>query len=814
MEMEPRIPTYQKPEVKWHRRFFEFLKHLTSSEIKKEFWKGLGGDIMIALRSIWKHGIIVLLLVLPTVLLISLPQGKDLIYNMINDGGGNIKTNYLRIYWFLTMLVFTTYAIWAIPRFYQNYEANRNKLSETPKSTSSRFLRILSATPFIVYGASFFMISERCHFNQWLYWFLILIFALLIFIFCLQIHYNTYNTKKTVMIGVIVSLILPAIYSICMDAANPIIKELGILLLGNGMLLLSGITYVALAKWEQKFETHKADTHIISHLQQKGDLSYIIILLASALIMFLFSLVSDMMYVTTVSLLTLVMECLILWFNLVFYFYKTLEGARQFGMFAILTVIVVYTHYPESKPHRIYLVEETKIKRPTLEAFVEKWFENRQSLLAENDTSRHPIYLIAGEGGGSRAGLWYTTFMITMDSLTEGKFSKNLFATSTVSGSSVGASLLAKAYRAAHDLDKQHRDLFIRDRIAHTFFSHNFLSGSIFDLFFLDYIRRFQYSPTRSGRNLRLQQEENAAYIHAMNGESSKFCDMFGPIPGRHPDDITINNKKIPNYHFRPIHELWVDNKGEYITDIPLNFFNTTHMPTGQPRVLAPVSFDFGDFTGKLDLISEFHETNNAIQNSTIALGTANNMSENFPFFSAYTHVDNIGHCMDGGGYDNSGTYTLKNIYEYLYKYLKSKSNLQHNYVDRYPIVVIYVSNSNAADPKTIHKRKYPKSQFLALVGQGGNQPFQAIEPHARHGLETTVKAHGNTFINASYSSLDIHYDCPRGCKKTLQRKFPTARSLTPENVDSIMQYSKIIATQVYDSLKRDTLLPYGFMPE
>lgn len=808
MEMKPNIPTYQKPEVKWYRRFWEFLKYLNSPEIKKEFWKGVGGDIMIALRSIWKHGIIILLLVLPTVLLISLPQGKDLIYNMINDGGGDMKINFLRIWWFLTMLVFTTYAIWAIPRFYQNYEANRIKLSETPKSTSSRFLRILSATPFIIYGAAFFMIAERCHFNQWLFWLLILLFAALIFAVCLQIHYNTYSTTKTVMIGAFVSLILPAIYSFCMDAADPIFKELGILLLGNGMLLLSGITYVALAKWEQKFETNKADTNIIRYLQQTGDLSYIIILLVSALVMFLFSCVSDMMYVTTVSLLTLVMGCLILWFNLIFYYYKTLEGARQFGMFTLLLAIVVYTHFPESKPHRIYLVEETEFKRPTLDAYTEQWFEDRQSLLVENDTSRYPIYLIAGEGGGSRAGLWYATFMITMDSLTNGEFSKNIFATSTISGSSVGASFLAKAYRAAHDLNKPQRDRFIRDRTAHTFFTHNFLSGSIFDLFFLDYIRRFHFSPTRSGRNLRLQQEENAAFIHAMNGKNAEFWDMFKPIVGHHPDDIKINTQNIPNYHFRPLHALWVDNEGKFITDIPLNFFNTTHMPTGQPRVLAPVSFDFSDFTENLDLISDFHKKNCNIKNSTIALGTANNMSENFPFFSAYTYVDNIGHCMDGGGYDNSGAYTLKFIYNYLYKFLESKNNLQHNYVDRFPIVVIYVSNSNADDPETIHKQKDPKSQFLALVGQGGSQPFKAIEPHARHELETTVNANGSTFINASYSSMNVHYDCPRGCEKTLQRKFPTARSLTPENVNSIMHYSKIKANQVYDNLDHKMLLP------
>ncbi|QLH29754.1 MAG: hypothetical protein HWD63_10385 [Candidatus Parvibacillus calidus] len=95
-------------------------------------------------------------------------------------------------------------------------------------------------------------------------------------------------------------------------------------------------------------------------------------------------------------------------------------------------------------------------------------------------------------------------------------------------------------------------------------------------------------------------------------------------------------------------------------------FFNTTEMSTGRQMAIAPVSFSF-DPTGIFakDLISYTQNQNCWFKEKhDIALGTANNLSELFPFFSAYTHIDGVGHFMDGGGNDNSGTKTLKFIYQ------------------------------------------------------------------------------------------------------------------------------------------------------
>ncbi len=838
-------PKYTKPDMNGTKRFKEFIKYILNRDDVKYCGSDIGHGIMIALRSIWKHGIIILLLVLPTLLLVSLPQGTDLILNMIADSGASVITNILRVLWFLLTLVFSTYAIWAIPRFYQTYEV-RNKDKCFEKSTSSTFLRVLGSIPFIIYGLSFFLVTERCEIHWFLYWFLIIGLAIAIFMFCLHLHYNSYRSTIIGLIGIITAIITAIVPGWLFNKEVLKLHELGVLLLGNGMLLLSGLTYVALVKWETKLKEikEKKDLSFERILRNKGDKVYSITFFLSVIIMVLFSFVSDMTYVTTISLLTLVMGSLILWFNYISYCYKRLEGGKQLGVFAILTLIIIFVHSPESKPHRIYLVEETS-RRESLENYMEQWFEKRKELVNDNSNTKYPIYLIAGEGGGSRAGLWYSNFMIKMDHWTNGQFSKNTFATSTVSGSSVGASLLAKAYRAAHDLGADRQDLLI-DTVAINFFSHNFLSGSIFDLFFLDFVRRFQWFPTRSGRNLRLQKEENAAYFNAMNHKKPELIDMARPIRGWNKEYEMINGKQVRNYHFLPLTSIWKEQDDKFITDIPLIFFNTTHMPTGQPRVLSPVSFDFNEFTDSLDLISMFHkksccldsykhnlrhetcnrsierQPNNSIANiwnkinrhenhcvkgKTIALGTANNISENFPFFSAYTYVDNIGHCMDAGGFDNSGAYTLKLIYETLFKFLKSKNDNSINYIERFPIVVIYISNGNEEDPETIEKRKGSKIQLLALAGQVGNQPFEAIEPLALHDLKKAVALNGSEFIEASYKSLKKRYSCPIDCLENKQRKFPTARSLTTQNVNSLISYSSQVAENVCDYLSSKNLL-------
>src|SRR5690606_34538921 len=150
------------------RAFWDFLKTI----LEKLDWDKFGDAIIYTFKMIWKHGIIIILMILPILLLVLLPQGRDLIINMLFDGSAGVGNIYLRVLWFLAMVVFTSYAIWAIPRFYQEYESEQKftTSTRTAKSTSGNFIRVLSVTPFVVYGIVFFIVDPRCFTNIYLFW--------------------------------------------------------------------------------------------------------------------------------------------------------------------------------------------------------------------------------------------------------------------------------------------------------------------------------------------------------------------------------------------------------------------------------------------------------------------------------------------------------------------------------------------------------------------------------------------------------------------------------------------------------------------
>jgi hypothetical protein len=801
-----------------------YIYHYVFGGYSEQTWKDLGHRIVFALRMIWKHGVIIVLMIIPVVLLVVMPQGKDLLYNMLFDNSISIGTQYLRVLWFVVMIVFTSYALWAIPEFYLKHEGvidiaspDKNKTKETsdkedktPPSTSSLFLRILSATPFIFYGIVLFFIEPRCTTSIFLYYGLIIFLGLFVMLLCVHLYYSTISVTYLMLAGSFFALVLPTAYLLTLRYFDS--KEMALLVLGNNLLLLGGMVYVILLKWENKFpKPSKKDNESIvpDHikiLQKRGRNFYMIVFVLFSFIMLLFSLISNMLYVTSVSLMTMVMGCLILWFNLISYYYKTLEGWKQLAFFGGILGVIVYLSIPASKPHSVVLVDKSEIDSlPSLDNYMKVWFDERDKLFEKGDSTPMPVFLVAGEGGGSRAGLWYTTFFMEMDSLTDGYFSKNTFAMSTISGSSVGASLLAKWYRVSRDLGLDRTNDKRADSLAYHFFSNNFVSGSLFDLFFLDLVRRFNWEPTRSGRNLRLQKEENEAFIRAMEGRSAMARDMlWPPLTGPSKKTIKIDVNEVANYHFLPIQDLYFDVNKKLITDIPLCFFNTTHMATGRQYTVAPVSFTLEPHMDSLDnLITHVKTKNKNIKEKyDIALGTASNLSELFPFFSAYANVDNVGMFMDGGGSDNSGTKTLTFLFHKLQEYISKRANGDIKYTERYPIVVIYVSNGNADDPEDIAARTEAKNQLMSMLGQAFSQPFNAITPEAIQQLKKQVLIHNQTYEEASWSSYNKYYDCPKSCKDSLQVIFPTARSLESNNLRNIILYSKMKANEVFDSLK------------
>lgn len=740
--------------------------------------------ILYALKMSWKNGVVILLMLLPTILLISMDQGADLIANLLLPD--SFLSGWGRTVWFMAVLTMSCYAVWAIPQFYIDFEVENTPPED--RQVSSNYIRILGSLPFVIFGIAIFGVTEVCHINMTLYFVLNIIIGG--FIFLLGIHYYYVGKGMSFFFrcGAFLILLMPAFFAYFHSLDFAFKEEFANAFLGNVLLALTVCTYAAMKRWERKFE-HIQPTGSKMQLDQMESNSrylYSILLGITILVVLYFSLYGDnMLYVATIPIFTMVFTLYIFLFQLLAYWFKTMNATGKFGLVLVVGIILWTMFADPSRPHAVYLVEK-KHERDSLEDYTGQWLAQFKASL---DTgSLRTIYLVAGEGGGSRGGLWFSSVYAGLDAAMGGTLRKQTFAMSTVSGSSVGASLLTKLYRIQHDLDTREHAIYPED-FAKNFFTSNFVTGSLFDLFYKDFIRQLWPRRQRSGRNLRLQREEWQSLEYALKGTSVPSFALLRKMTFPDIDYIMLDdNRKVRNYQFAEFSSLWRTDNEEYYIDIPLTFFNTTYMPTGQPLVLSPFRFDFNAYYSYHDLITYFESkaTCGDLAQKTIGVGTASNMSELFPFFSAFTHVDCLGHVMDGGGYDNSGTHTLLMVYQYLKDKIRSDSLLN----DKVRIMVIYISNGNGTRPAEIKERVHSKTQLSAMLGQSLKQPFQAITPDAVNALTKEVNQNlPDTFITISLQHmLDSYTCCSDRHRKMRYQDLPTARDLSKETIDVIIE--------------------------
>src|SRR5690606_20248595 len=144
-------------------------------------------------------------------------------------------------------------AIWAIPRFYQEYESEQKftTSTRTAKSTSGNFIRVLSVTPFVVYGIVFFIVDPRCFTNIYLFWSINILAIFVIVTLSFHLFYSKLSISALLIILLATCLIIPIGYSLL---ANPDINnEISIQVLGNSLLFLTGLAYIILLRWENNF---------------------------------------------------------------------------------------------------------------------------------------------------------------------------------------------------------------------------------------------------------------------------------------------------------------------------------------------------------------------------------------------------------------------------------------------------------------------------------------------------------------------------------------------------------------------------------
>ncbi|WP_257669367.1 hypothetical protein [Parapedobacter tibetensis] len=362
-----------------------------------------------------------------------------------------------------------------------------------------------------------------------------------------------------------------------------------------------------------------------------------------------------------------------------------------------------------AQPEREY----TAALRPKLVDYFDNWIAHRSA--TPGDTLK--VYLISGQGGGSRAAVWFFMAMNYLDSLESTgsyRFADHVFSISTVSGSTSGAAM----YLADRYLDVPSQATSVVPRLK-TIYAKNYLSSSFWGALIGDGFEGIKHEvfdrlagiqrAFPKDRNYYFQQEEVMGYSDA--------------TPIRQADEISGFFEK--DYLTPYITSLANGQSGltandvEFNYTLPLLFINSAVVDRGERGVFSPV--DLGSFSLGTDLYGLFKKHN---RQYNIPLITCVNQSQAFPIINAYNYLDGVGRLIDGGIYENSGTTTTLEIYETL----KNHWNTKHDAPYHVRFVCINIVNTNM-DAEKSEVRFRPASVLNTLTAAfqspfGGHESF------------------------------------------------------------------------------------------
>ncbi|HEX5625313.1 MAG TPA: hypothetical protein VFX48_04790 [Saprospiraceae bacterium] len=276
-------------------------------------------------------------------------------------------------------------------------------------------------------------------------------------------------------------------------------------------------------------------------------------------------------------------------------------------------------------------------ERHSLESYYPKWKAQMDSSL--------PVVLIAGQGGGSRAGAWMAMNLERLFPLDSLHLLRNVFAISTVSGSSSGANMMLHKWQAAKKgsfpKSEQQKNLdFVK-----ALYGYNYLSAAMWGLLWSDGIRA--WFPTKSG----FVRDRN--YYRQLD-ESKAFAECY-------PDS---SREQLEAYFHEDYLQRWYRDSAMFL---PLFFVNTANTQAGKRCIVSPVTLADSIFGTAIDLYQEIKRDSDTPIWSFPGV-TAVNLSQAFPFVCNYNYIEGVGNMIDGGLYENSGANTVYEIYEFLRK--------------------------------------------------------------------------------------------------------------------------------------------------
>jgi hypothetical protein len=250
----------------------------------------------------------------------------------------------------------------------------------------------------------------------------------------------------------------------------------------------------------------------------------------------------------------------------------------------------------------------------TLTSAFENWINERKD-------NGKDIYIISGQGGGSRAGCTMYATLAKLESMD--RIRDNILAITTISGSSNGALFYLGAKYLNHPMQNLKND-------ADTLYNVDYVSTSLFKLLFTD---RLLYSVINK-----------KYFINRNDSHIQLESNAFRPLSKSTNPDILKSMQ-------------WHDWYKDSIPSLPIFLPITYNVSVGKPAVSSPYTNDVYNPSNYYPILDSLKQ-----KNKTISISQSVALSQMFPVISASGLVNGHNY-MDGGVYDNGPFESLEEIY-------------------------------------------------------------------------------------------------------------------------------------------------------
>lgn len=676
------------------KRFFSFLSFLFLSSLKWfSYW------IVAVFRNLQNNFISVIAILISYFLVWNINQVQDLLLIL------NQKEKYFngtQVPLFFIGLMVAAFLIWHAPKYLKSWNYNSISFKNLLFTIPDRFIEINSRSnstkgkieqhielnmPRLL-GASFILVYAFGILNAMqeigLYYAKnifqkpnVLFILSQGFLFLLLI-YDVYHGLRRVLIiryirGPVLSLLLTSILGLIFyfgfkntEGQN----DLYFLFLSTLMLAIYFHIF-SLTKWEN------LNTVFLSRIFYRG---FILVSFGSFLIFCVVNIYTNLaQYINPISIFIFGIISYIIVGYLILMFGKK----HNLALLSIIVsgIILLSIRHQTTNRFKHYEIKlsnsEKNDQRIDIESYLRSWIK-----LRENDIKiRHkvfPIYLVASEGGGSKAATWVNLVNNYLEDRSNIYFDKHLLLLSGASDGTLGNSLFFDTEVESLKEKTKPKSIFVIGTNTGQMFKNNFLSSSLSSLMGRDLMQSILGVSISKNRAEVLESEwENAA------AKAYKI-------------DNILKHDFLSYY--------WEYPEGK----LPLLFVNTTRVQDGNLTIVSPVKLNSNVY---FDDIQDFYSNYVACKKNipSLKLSTAISLGSRYPILNPAAEIKDCYQYVDAGYFDNYGLVSTERVKSLLKKILaKDFPTLK----DKVFIKTLIIKNS------TVEKVKLNKTepQLMATV--------------------------------------------------------------------------------------------------